>query len=110
MCRYKRRVKNSKENSKYIFQRRPSVAVNAHPENQTTFSKVPIIQGYKSYSDTIMKRTEQENILIFSNSIPNRTKMYNFNQALKNGKAKHLSFPGTTSKQLLQYLDVNLKM
>ena len=36
--------------------------------------------------------------------------MYNFNKALKNGEAKHLSFPGNTSKQLLQYLDVNLKM
>ena len=36
--------------------------------------------------------------------------MYNFNKALKIGKAKHLSFPGTTSKQLLQYLNVNLKM
>ena len=36
--------------------------------------------------------------------------MYNFNKALKNGKPKHLSFPGTTSKQLLQYLDVSLKM
>ena len=36
--------------------------------------------------------------------------MYNFNKAFKNGKAKHLSFPGTTSKQLLQYLDVNLKI
>ena len=36
--------------------------------------------------------------------------MYNFNKALKNGNSKHLLFPGTTSKQLLQYLDVNLKM
>ena len=36
--------------------------------------------------------------------------MYNFNKASKNGNAKHLSFPGTTSKQLLQYLDANLKM
>ena len=36
--------------------------------------------------------------------------MYNFNKALKNGKAKHLSFPGTTLKQLLQYLDVNWKI
>ena len=39
-----------------------------------------------------------------------RFKMYNFNKALKNGNAKHLSFRGTTTKQLLQYLDVNLKM
>ena len=36
--------------------------------------------------------------------------MYNFSKALKNGNAKHLSLPGTTSKQLLQYLDVNPKM
>ena len=37
-------------------------------------------------------------------------KCYNFKKALKNGNSKHLSFPGITSKQLLQYLDVNLKM
>ena len=43
-------------------------------------------------------------------SIPNKIKMYDFNKALKNGKAIHLLFPGTTSKHLLQYLNVNLKM
>ena len=48
--------------------------------------------------------------MIFSDSIPSRFKIYNFNKALENGNAKHLSFTGTTSKQLLQYLDVNLKM
>ena len=48
--------------------------------------------------------------MIFSDRIPSSTKMYNLNKALKNGNAKHLSFPGTTSKQLMQYLDVNLKM
>ena len=36
--------------------------------------------------------------------------MYNFVKTLKNGKAKHLSFLGTTLEKLLQYLDVNLKM
>ena len=35
--------------------------------------------------------------------------MYDFNKALKNGKTKYLAFPGTTPKQLLQYLDVNFK-
>ena len=48
--------------------------------------------------------------MIFSDSIPTRFKMYNFNKAFKNGNAKHLSFPETTTKQLSQYLDVNLKM
>ena len=35
-------VRNTQENSKYISKRRPSVVVNAHPENQTTFSKVSV--------------------------------------------------------------------
>ena len=48
--------------------------------------------------------------MVFSGSIPSRIKMYNFNKALKNGKAKHLSFPGTKTKQLLRYLDVNVKI
>ena len=106
----KRTVRNSQQTSKHISKRRPPVVVNTHLENQTTFSKVPIFPGDKSYSDALTKKTEQKNILIFSDSIPSRIKMYNFNKALKNGNAKHLSFPGTTSKQLLQYLDVNPKM
>ena len=43
-------------------------------------------------------------------SMPNKIKMYDFNKALKNGKAIYLLFRGPTSKHLLQYLDVNLKM
>ena len=37
-------------------------------------------------------------------------KMYDFSKALKNERAKLLAFPEATSKQLLQHLDVNLKM
>ena len=48
--------------------------------------------------------------MIFSDNIPSRIKIYELDKALKNGKAKHLSFSGTTLKQLLKYLDVNLKM
>ena len=36
--------------------------------------------------------------------------MYTFNKTSKNGNANYLSFFGTASKQLLQYLDVNLKL
>ena len=107
---FKRTVRNSQQTSKHISKRRPPAVVNTHPENQTTFSKVPILPGDKSYSDALTKKTEQENTLIFSASIPSRIKIYNFNKALKNGNAKHLSFPGTTSKQLLQYLDLNVKI
>ena len=34
--------RDSQQNSKYISKWRPPVEVNVHPENQTTFSKVPI--------------------------------------------------------------------
>ena len=106
----KRTVRNPQQTSKHNSKRRPPVVVKIHPENQTTSSKVSIFLGDKSYSDALVKKTEQENTLIFSDSTPSRFKMYNFNKALKNGNSKHLLFPRTTSKQLLQYLDVNLKM
>ena len=44
---------------------------------------------------------EQENLLIFSESMPSRIKMYDFNKALKYGEVKYLSFPESTSKQFL---------
>ena len=99
---FKRTAKNSQQNSKYISKRRSPAVVSAFPENQTLFSKVPIIPGDKSYSDALTKKTEQENKFFFSDIIPSGIKMYHFNKVLKNGKAKHLSFTGTTSKQLLQ--------
>ena len=107
---FKRTVRNSQQNSKYISKRRHPVVVNAHPENQSKFSKLPIIPGDKSYNDRLTKKTEQKNVVIFIDSIPSRIKMCNFNKALKNEKAKHLLFPGTTSKQLVKHLDVNFKM
>ena len=39
---FKRAVRNSQQNLKYISKQRPPVEVNAHPENQTTFSKISI--------------------------------------------------------------------
>ena len=77
--------------------------MNVNRENQRIFSKVSIASGDKSYNDALTKKAEQENVLILSDSIPSRITIYNFSKALKNRKAKHLSFPGTTSKQLVQY-------
>ena len=82
---FKRIVSNSQQISKHISKRRLPVVINTHPENQTTFSKVPIFPGDKSYSDALTKKAQQKNILIFTDSIPSRTKMYNLNKALKNG-------------------------
>ena len=53
------------------------------------------------------KKIKQKNTLIFSDSMPSRNKIHDFNIALSNGKTKYLLFPGTTSKRLLQYLNVH---
>ena len=58
----KRTVSNFQQNSKYISKRRPRIVINAHPKNQTTFSKVPIIPGDKSYSDAMTKRVARKYI------------------------------------------------
>ena len=75
---FKRTVRYSQQNSKYISKRWPSVVVNPHPEKQTTFSNVPIIPGGKCYSDALTIKTEQENIY---DSIPSRIIIYNFKKA-----------------------------
>ena len=59
---FKRTVRNSQQNAKYISKWKPPVVVNAHPENQTTFSKVPIIPGIKSDSDAITKKKQNRKI------------------------------------------------
>ena len=66
-------------------------------KTKQSFSKISITPSDKPYCDIITKRTEQENIIIFSDSIPTRIKMNNFNKVLKNGKANHLPL-----KQLFQ--------
>ena len=52
---FNRTVRNSQANSKHISKMRPHVIIDAHPENQMTFSKVTIFPGHKSYSDAITK-------------------------------------------------------
>ena len=49
-------LRNSLQTSKHNSKRRPPVVVNTHPENQTTFSKIPIFPGDKSYSETLTKK------------------------------------------------------
>ena len=101
--------RNSINNSKSP-KRRSQVVVNKHPENQTSFGKSNVKPGRKTYNEVIKLNKEEGNILIFSESIPGKMRMYEFNKVLKNGNIKHLFFPGATSEQVSQYLDVNLQM
>ena len=104
-----KKVKHSLQNLKYMFKQRHPVAFNIHPVNQTTFFKVPMFPGGKSCSDAVTNnKTAEKYIFIFSDSIPCRIKIYDFNKAFTNKKAKHLLFPYI--KLHWNSLHVDLKM
>ena len=50
----------------------------------------------------------QRNILIFTESIPKGIRIRELNSFTTNGKTKMVSLLGTTSKEILHYLDVYL--
>ena len=112
----KKYIKQNDGNNIKSDKRRGQVIVNNHPENQTLYGKSIIRPGHKTYSEAVkpieipQRNKDKENVLIFSDSIPGKMKMYEFNKQLKNSNVKHLFFPGATSEQLLQYLDVNLNI
>ena len=89
--------------------KRPQVVVNNNPENQKTFSRLPVIPGKDKYSETVKAKPEPTNTLIFTDSIPKGIRMCDFNKSIKNRKAKMLNFPGASSRQLLHYMDIHLE-
>ena len=89
--------------------KRPQVVVNNNPENQKTFSRLPVIPGKDKYNETVKAKPEPMNTLIFTDSIPKGIRMYGFNKSIKNRKAKMLNFPGASSRQLLHYMDIHLE-
>ena len=89
--------------------KRPQVVVNNNPENQKTFSKLPVNPSKDKYTETVKAKPEPMNTLSFTDSIPKGIRMYDFNKLIKNRKAKMLNFPGASSRQLLQYMDIHLE-
>ena len=86
--------------------KRPSVAINKYPEKQTDFSRPPVIPGSKLSNEASLPSKGQRDILIFTDSIPKGICIRELNIFIKNDKTKMVSFPGATSKEILQYLDV----
>ena len=86
--------------------KRTQIVVNNYPENQKTFSGLPVIPGKDKYSGTVKAKPEPANTLIFKDSIPKGIRMFDFNKLIKSRKAKMLNFLGASSRQLLQYIDI----
>ena len=88
---------------------RPEVVINQYPENQTVYPRKHIVPGTNSYCETWgNSQANSGNIKIFSDDIPKGIRIKQMNQQIQNGNARIHSFPGATSHQLLDYLDVNL--
>ena len=87
--------------------KRPLVAINKYPEKQTNFSRPPVVPGTKLFSEASLPSKGQRNILIFTGSISKGIRIRELNLTLNTGQKKEVSFPGATSKKVLQYLDVH---
>ena len=78
--------------------RRPSLVVNNHPENQHVFKTVP---GNRTYSDITKKGKD---IKIFADSIPRCLRMNEFNRFINSGKAYLKAFPGAKASRIHHYI------
>ena len=90
--------------------RKIPVEVSQKYPRQTASNRTPVVPGHKNFSEaTKLKSTNSYNTLIFSDSIPKGIRMYQFNRALRNRRAKVLNFQGASSNEILHYIDVHLK-
>ena len=83
--------------------------ISQKSQRQTAFSRTPVVPGHKSFFEVTLESTNSYNTLIFSGSIPKGIRMYEFDRALRNHRAKMLNFPGASSNEILHYIDVHLK-
>ena len=84
--------KQNAVNNPKSSKRRSQVVVNKHPENQTSFRKSNVKPGHKTCSEATKSNKEKDNIPIFSDSIPGKMRMYEFNKVLKKMKMLNICF------------------
>ena len=89
--------------------RKIPVEISQKYQRQTAFKRTPVVPGHSFSEVTKPMSTNSYNTLIFSDSIPKGTQMYQFNRALRNRRAKMLNFPGASSNKILHYINVHLK-
>ena len=89
--------------------RKIPVEVSQKYQRQTAFNRTPVAPGHKSFSEATKSSTNSYNTLIFSDSIPKGIRIYQFNRALRNFRAKMLNFPGASSNEILHYINVHLR-
>ena len=85
------------------------VVVNENLLKQNSLQNLPLVPGKRNYCEAAQQRPSPYNTLVFTDSIPKGIRTYEFNSLLRNRKAKMLNFPGSSSKQMLHYIDIHLE-
>ena len=91
--------------------KRPEVVVNRFPENQHIFQKKCTVPGEKTYKEAATEATHTNNVAILGETIISfsRSIKFEFNKTLRSGRTKFKHFLGTSSKDLLHYIDTTLE-
>ena len=90
---------------------RPKVVVNEFLERQHTFQRRKIVSGQGPYNESTNPRVySSSNKIVFNDSIASFTRNIrsNFNNQLKEGRARFKYFPGATSNDLWFYIEPKL--
>ena len=85
------------------------VVVNENLLKQNSLQNLPLVPGKRNYCEAAQQGPSPYNTLVFTDSIPKGIRTYEFNSLLRNRKAKMLNFPGSSSKQMLHYIDIHLE-
>ena len=85
------------------------VVVNENLLKQNSLQNLPLVPGKRNYCEAAQQRPSPYNTLVFTDSIPKGIRTYEFNSLLRNRKAKMLNFSGSSSKQMLHYIDIHLE-
>ena len=85
------------------------IVVNENLPQQNSLQNLPLVPGKRNYCDAAQQRPSPYSTLIFTDRILKGICMHEFNSLLRNRKAKMLNFPGSSSKQMLHYINIHLE-
>ena len=80
--------------------------MNKNLEKQKSLQNLPLVPGKRNYCVATQPRPSPHNTLVFTDSTLKGIRMYELNSLLRNRKTQMLNFPGSSSKQMSDYIDI----
>ena len=85
------------------------IVVNENLLKQNSLQNLPLVPDKRNYCEAAQQHPSPYNTLVFTDSILKSICVHEFNSVLRNRKAKMLNFHGSSSKQMLHYIDIHLE-